>query len=262
MAKRWLSWTMTLVVAHATAQSVVVDTITAMQPWAPYAEFTFPHVTAPGRTELAQRINRDACIGLLEIDPDTAKGSIFQLAWGEPARGLSQRLNSLTWNSGQPLPELLTLSFSGEGCGAYCEGFTVHYNYDLRDGQRLKFDSLFTVKGRTAVDDTLRKHWQAVVKRQIRSIQDSLDVAGVSADNRARWEDALNMYRQCLLERTDQRPYVADLEPRGQELRVYIARCSAHSDQDMDDLGEVNIDLSYEWLGPYLRPEFASLFRK
>ena len=262
MVRQWLCWTMTLAVTHATAQSVTVDTISAMQPWSPHEEFTFPHFSTLEEPQLAERINRAICIDFLEIDPDTAKGSIFQLAWGDPGRGLSQRLYSLTWSSAQPLPEVLSISFSGEGCGAYCEGFTIHYSYDLRDGHSLSFDSLFNRNGRKIVDDTLRKNWQTAVAGRIQLIHDSLDVPDLSTDNGTRWKDALDMYRECLLERADQRPYVADFEPRGQELRVYIARCSAHVDQDVDDIGEVFVDLPYEWLGPYLRPAVASLFRK
>ena len=70
------------------------------------------------------------------------------------------------------------------------------------------------------------------------------------------------MYRQCFLERSEQRAYVADFEPLGQGLRVTIARCSAHYNRALDDLGEVSIYLPYAWLGPYLRPEVAALFRR
>ena len=262
MIKHWLTWTMTLLVAQLAAQSVVVDTIFAMQPWPPYEEFSFPHFTIPGQPQLAERIDRDICIDLLEVDPDTAKGSIFQMAWGDPSHEMPQRLNSITWSASQPLPEVLSVTFSGEGCGAYCEGFTIHYNYDLRDGHRLEFDSLFTQKGRTAVDDTLRKFWQAKVEAQIQMVQDSLQVTGLSADNKEWWQEASDLYRQCLLERADERPYVSDMEPLDRELRVDIARCSAHANRNVDDLDEVSIDLPHAWLGPYLRPDVAPLFGK
>ena len=34
-------------------------------------------------------------------------------------------------------PRLLSLDFSGEGCGAYCEEFTQTHVFDLRDGREL-----------------------------------------------------------------------------------------------------------------------------
>ncbi|MEO8733675.1 MAG: hypothetical protein ABI373_05050 [Flavobacteriales bacterium] len=253
---------MTLVLAHAAAQSVVVDTISAMQPWPPHELFTFPHFSTPGQPLLAERINRDICIDFLEVDPDTANGSIFQVAWGDSAHTWIQPLSSLSWTVAQPMPKALSIAISAEGCGAYCEWFTTHYNYDLRDGHRLSFDSLFTEDGRITVEDTLRKHWKTAVEAQIQVIQDSLQVVGLSLDERAGWEDALDMYRQCLLEREDRSPYVSDFEPLGRELRVSIDRCSAHVNRNLDDLGEVNVDLPYEWLVPYLRPEVGSLIRK
>lgn len=262
MIKQWLAWAMSLLVVQGVAQSVTVDTISAMQPWSPYEEFSFPHFISSDQPQLAARIDRDLCIELLEVDPDTAKGSIFQLAWGDPAHEMPQRLNSLTWSSNEPLPEVLSVMFAGEGCGAYCEGFTVHHNYDLRDGQRLRFDSLFTKNGALAVDDTLSRIWRTKVEAEMRSLRDSLDGKGLSAESKESWDAVLDMYRQCLPERMDQRPYVADFEPLDRILRVYIARCSAHVDRDADVLGEVSVDLPYKWLAPYLRPEVAPLFRE
>ena len=260
MIRQLLTWTLALVAAQAVAQSVAVDTISAMQPWSPHEEFTFPHFILPGRPQVAARIERDLCISLLEIDPDTAKGSIFQMVWGDPEGQVPQRLNSLTWSSNEPLPEVVSVMFSGEGCGAYCEEFTIHYAYDLRDGHRLSFDSLFTKNGIVAVDDTLRKIWQAQVEERIEMIQDSSEVTGLSAVNRERWQDESDLYRECLLERREQRPYVSDFEPLTSELRVHIARCSAHYNRALDDLNEVSLDLPYEWLARFFRPGYAALF--
>ena len=262
MVRHWISWTMLLAVCQATAQPVVVDTISAMQPWPPYEEFTFPRFLTPGNPKLAARIERDLCIDFLEVDPDTAKGSIFQQVWGDPASTAPQRLSLLSWTSEQPLPEVLSVSFSAEGCGAYCEGFTTHYIYDLRDGHRLLYDSLFTETGRVAVDDTLRRNWQAAVEAHIQLIQGSLKLDSLSIEDIEWLHEAMDLYRQCLLERTDYRPYVVDIEPMGKALRVYIARCNAHADRALDELDEVKVDLLYEWLRPYLRPEFVALFVK
>ncbi len=261
MMRNWVSVTMLLAVCQATAQPVVVDTLSAMQPWSPYEEFTFPHFIIPGKPQLAERIERDLCIDFLEVDPDTAKGSIFQQVWGDRASAAPQRLSSLSWTSEQPLPEVLSVSFTAEGCGAYCEGFTIHYNYDLRDGHRLQFDSLFTATGRIAVDDSLRSNWQGAVEAHISLLlHDSLPGADGSNEYREWREDALSMYRQCLLERADYRPYVSDVEPLGQALRVHIARCSAHANRNLDELDAVEVDLPYKWLRRYLRPGLAALF--
>ncbi|MBK9421438.1 MAG: hypothetical protein IPN44_10370 [Flavobacteriales bacterium] len=251
---------MAIVTAQAAAQSVAVDTISAMQPWSPYKQFTFPHVIVHGQPGLSARIDRDLCVDFLDVDPDTAKGSIFQMVWGDPEGQVPQRLNSLTWSYNEPLPEVLSVLFSGEGCGAYCEEFTIHYNYDLRDGHRLSFDSLFTKNGAIAVDDTLRRSWRRDVEARIELVQDSSEVTGLSADNRERWQEESDMYRECLLERKEQRPYVQDFEPLTKELRVHIARCSAHYNRALDDLNEVSTDVPYEWLAPFFRPGYAALF--
>ena len=254
---------MLLAVCQAAAQPVVVDTLSAMQPWSPYEEFSFPHFSMPGKPKLAEGIERDLCVDFLGVDPDTAKGSIFQQVWGDPTSAAPQRLSSLSWTSEQPLPEVLSVSFTAEGCGAYCEGFTTHYNYDLRDGHRLQFDSLFTETGRIAVDDSLRRKWKAAVEAQILVLlNDSVTDTDASKESREWREDALSMYRQCLLERADYPPYVSDFEPLEQALRVRIARCSAHANRNLDDLDAVQMDLPYKWLRSFLRPELVALFAK
>ena len=129
------------------AQSLVVDTISARQPWSPFELYTFPHLGMAGHRDVAERINRDLAIDLLEVDPDTLEGILFQNVWGDPAQGPMPRLSSVTWSYARPLAHVLCFAFSAEACGAYCEGSTVHRTYDLHNGQRLEFDSLFTAVG-------------------------------------------------------------------------------------------------------------------
>lgn len=261
MGRAWFVCVLALGTVSAAAQPVVVDTIRAMQPWPPQERFTFPHFAIPERPQRAERINRDLCADFLGVDPDTATGSIFQTVWGDAANELPQRLNSLSWTAGQPLPDLLSIMLSGEGCGAYCEEFTVHYVYDLRDGSRLRYDSLFTTEGLKAVDDTLGGHWRAAVEAQLRLIQDSLRAPGLTAEEKEGWMEAQELYRQCIGERTGLRPYVADMEPLAGGLRVWMARCGAHANRELDELEEVSVDLPYTWLAPRLRPGMAALFK-
>jgi hypothetical protein len=261
MTRRWFLLAMVLRAAPATAQTVTLDTIPSVQPWPPHERFTFPRIGIPEQPRLAERIDRDLCVDFLGVDPDTATGSIFQGVWGDTVQAIPQSLYSFSWACGQPLPEVLSIHLTGEWCAAYCEDFAVHYAYDLRNGQRLRFDSLFTPEGRKAVDDTLRTQWQAAVAGQLRQIQDSLRVPGLSAEVRVAWQEASEMYRQCVSERSGMRPYVADFEARGDGLRVWSARCSAHVNRHIDELGQVAIDLSYDRLRPSFIPEVCSLLK-
>lgn len=218
------------------AQTVRVDTIRAVQPWPPNEQFTFPHVDLREDPGVAQRINRDLCLDFLYVDPGTTTGSIFQEVWGDPANGIPPSLHYFSWSWDRPLPQVLSIGLSGEACRAYCEPFSIHYVYDLRTGERLRYDVLFTGEGCLAVDGILMARWRAAVGGQIRQLEDSLRQTDISNEDRDRWQEALEMYRECLLERTDQPPPVDDVEVRSDHLRVWKSRCSNHALRSLDDL--------------------------
>lgn len=243
------------------SQSVVVDTISAKQPWPPNDLYTFPLLSIAGHRDVAERINRDLARDLLEVDPDTLNGSIFHNIWGDAATSALPRSSSLVWSYSHPFPDLLTFAFSGEACAAFCEGFAIHRVYDMNDGHRLEYDALFTVDGLAVVDDTVGKSWRRIVSAQVEVLEDSIKADGLSPEVNEWLGSALAKYRACLGERPMERPYVADLELLESQLRLHIARCSVHADRNADDLDQVTIELSYDWLAPYLSPEVSKLIK-
>ena len=242
------------------AQAVVIDTLAAKQPWEPFQAYSFPKVGIADRPELAERINKDLAKDLLEVDIDTLKGSLFQQVWGD-AEGSLPRLSTLTWTSARNLKNVLSFEFSGEACGAYCEGFSIHYNYDLRSGERVQFDSLFTQVGSLEVREWVGKRWAMAVEVEIAHLQDSLHTRVMAADEQEAIEASLSLYNDCLVERTRQLPYIEDLELLRTGLRVSVARCSAHVDRDADALGSVAVVLPYAGIARYMRPGALALIR-
>lgn len=241
------------------AQSLTVDTVSERQPWAPFARYTFPHVAFEGHADIAERIDRDLTVDLLELDPDTTEGSIFQRVWGSAGGDPLPRWNALTWSCSMPYPQVVSFVFSGEACGAYCEGATIHRSYDLRDGHRLVYGDLFTTEGLAMVNERVHKRWVDIVETRIDQLEDSLRNAVGPPGTSESVEASLALYRACLIERPVDRPYVADMEPLPGTLRVWIARCSAHADRGLDDLGEVAIDIPAAELAPYWAPGLAAL---
>jgi hypothetical protein len=243
-----------------TAQTVLIDTIVATQPWWPRTVYTFPYLRMPDRPEVAARINKDLCIDFLEVDPDTADGRIFEMVWGDTARGGMPRLLSLAWSCEHVLTDIASIELSGEGCGAYCEEFTVHYVYDLRTGVRAEYDSLFTGRGLVVVNDTLGKRWRRLVNAEIALLDSSSKAASVSSEELDRITEMLELYSNCLGERSESDPYVYDIDPLEKALRVYISPCAPHVVRALDDLGSITFDLPYTWLVLYLRPEMRAVF--
>ncbi|MEO8588557.1 MAG: hypothetical protein ABI432_04250 [Flavobacteriales bacterium] len=242
------------------AQTVAIDTISAVQPWAPNEAYSFPHLRMPEQPDIAARIHHDLCTDFLQVDPDSAGNDIFEMVWGDAVSGGMPRLNSLTWSFTRPLPQLLGFEFSAEGCGAYCEGFTTHYVYDLRNGDRLVYDSLFTAAGLIAVNDTLDRAWRRVVSDRIQMLDDERLSSDLAPEDAERINSKIELYRVCFDERPVGEPYVADMEPLSNGMRVFIARCSAHANRELDELDAVELFLPYSWLVPYLRPDVRVVF--
>lgn len=61
--------------------------------------------------------------------------------------GLSSQSFTVVLNNGR----VFSLAISGEGCGAYCEGFINHYAFDASTGNRLVPSDLFTASASIAL---------------------------------------------------------------------------------------------------------------
>ena len=242
------------------AQEVRIDTVKAQQPWYQKELYTFPKVVMPKKPTVAAAINKDLCIDLLEVDPDTtAPGQLFNQVWGDTVSGWMPRLNSVSWYTERPFKNVLVVEFEAEGCGAYCEWSTTYRIYDLRSGHRLELDSLLTPEGMAVVLDTIDARWRRIVSEEIRTWEDA--VRWDATEHQELYREGLAMYRDCLDERPKARPYVGDIKPWSDALRCWVARCSAHVNRELDELDAVEVDLSYRWLSPYLRPEIRALFK-
>jgi hypothetical protein len=239
---------------------VLSNEVKATRPWEPREDYTFPRIVMPERRAVAQRINRHLCMDLLEVDPDSAGDALFGNVWGDSAGTWMPRLNYLNGSVMHPLPEVLDVVIEGEACGAYCEGFTSHYVYDLRSGRYLSFDSLFTAAGMVAVNDTLHRRWRQLLSGHIAATLDTMALEGREAEELERSRAMLEMYRYCLEQRDDGDPYVTDIIPFADGIGFLIARCASHVDQELDALDPLRIDLSTAWLAQHLRADLRPLF--
>ena len=135
----------------APAQTVVVDTLHATQPWGQRTAYTFPSIRVVGDEAISERINRTLMIDFLGEDLHVAKDPLSAL-WGEDTGNGMARIPLLEWSGVRTSAGVFTVQFTGEFCGAYCEDFDQHFLFDVRTGMRLDPVGLFKTEDEAAVN--------------------------------------------------------------------------------------------------------------
>lgn len=236
------------------AQTVVIDTLRAVQPWGRQMAYTFPSVRLPNDPEVGERINRSLSIAFLGVDPNTAQGEPLSALWGDPEPSGMPRINNLHWSCAWTAPGVLTIRMTGEACGANCEGFDSHYTYDLRSGAYLDLDALFSDSGRVVAEDSITRRWERRLAQRIVELKAEQVALGLNGDVTTYQDEAIAMFEDCLGMYAQRGAPIADFFPTPDGLRFITARCSHHVDQEMDDLFPLAIDLSRAELSGLLRP--------
>lgn len=236
------------------AQEMVVDSVVAVRPFGNAERYSWPVVRMPGNYAIARRINEDLFQwGGHFVDADTAGVHFFDGAWGTPPQASGVVMGPPQWRWERPLPNLLVVRIEAEYCGAYCEGSTEHYHYDLRDGSAVRFDSLFTASGLPEVKVRIAGMWRKKVEEHLALLTRPMEPTAV--DPGGQWlADAVDLYERCLRERGSDHVYVSDLSIAPEGVSVWIARCSHHIDMAVDELMEVEIPLTRSELLPLMRP--------
>jgi hypothetical protein len=227
-----------------------------------------PFVTG-GAAGVAQRINAAVWREMLDgaVAP-TAPGK----TWTPPADKLPQGTTALKFVATlvpPANPRLLSLAFSGEGCGAYCEDFAETHLFDLRDGREVVLGDLLTVEGFAAAGRRLDAERRGAYQKQIRQLQAAMKSArkGKKAEDDDT-EDRLEMNRNCL-EQVATEPstpwwLVGDrfaLDGHG-GLALTKGRCSNHAGRALDDVGDITLDIPAGDLAPWLTPYGLAVLRQ
>jgi len=215
---------------------------------------------APG---VAARINEAVWREMLDgASAPTTPGKTFTPRPDKLPRGIS----SLQYTARllpAASPRLLSLGFSGEGCGAYCEEYASTRVFDLRDGRALSLGDLLTVDGFIAVGRRVDAERRRAYQAQVREWRAAVKAApkGRKKDDADDAADRLALNEECL-QQVDSQPTtpqwlvseVFAFDGHG-GLLLTRARCSNHATRALDDVDEVKVAIAAAdlkgWLTPY-----------
>lgn len=246
----------------AQGRLVHVDTLRALRPFGPAEVYSFPFIRTPEDPEVGERINRNLQVELLGSVRDSVPETFFEPLWGRPDEygdAVDIAMQSMSWSVAKPLPDVLVVTFSAEGCGAYCEGYTTYRSYAFPFGALLTWDVLLWKEERDTVEDSLAHWWRQRVHEHMRKEELELGRRGRSAEDVEHSHAVMSLYRNCLERRAQGHVPVHEVEPLENGLRVHVASCGSHFERAVDVLGQVAIDLPYNWLEPYFTPALRYL---
>ncbi|TAL59802.1 MAG: hypothetical protein EPN85_08635 [Bacteroidetes bacterium] len=224
-------------------------------------KYIFPKFNSNVRAAAAKKINDHLTEDLLETKLGEEKQSIFENVWGSEEFQIP-RLTDISWQIISNTGKILSVNMSGQGCGAYCEGFTRGYNYNSMTGNTLHLDSILNPSGTKRLCDSLDKSKREIITNFIDKVK--LNIKNGKGDP-GRDPEMLEMYQSCLEWNFSIYPeYVnsMDFTIENEQLSVVLGRCSAHVNQALDELGEFTFKIQLRDWKQYLTPLGASLLKK
>lgn len=221
---------------------------------------TMPWVSggAPG---VARRINNTVWREMLDGAPaPTQPGKTFT----PPADQLPQGTVSLEYSAElipPARPRWLSLDFTGEACGTYCEEFTLTRVFDLRDGRQLSLGDLLTDQGFAAVGRRVNAQRRSAYRQQVRQLQAALRSAPADQKDRESDDaDRLALNEECLRRVASEPSTPEGLQSHSFKLHsnkalvLSIGRCSNHASRALDDVGEITVTIPAASLKGSLTP--------
>ena len=239
----------------------IIKEIRATDPKYKNLKYSFPLVTVPNNKKISEKINNDLVSDFLDADRNKIKKSIFENVWSSGDRNAIRSDISFEVISNDR--NILNISIFAQGCGAYCEGFTTYYTYDLKNGARVKLDTLLNDEGIKLLIDSMNKKKKEMLQLQLKKIKDVLRTPAVQNDSidRETYNEMESLYSNCLDNEIQSLEYQQFYITRS-SLHIISDRCSAHYNMAIDDLWSFKFTFRLETLKKYFTPYAARLLKK
>ncbi len=213
-------------------------------------KYSFPLVVMPQKKKIADKINNDLVSDFLNADRTKIKKSIFENVWATKEMP-NPTLSDISFKVLSNDKNVLNISIFAQGCGAYCEGFTTYYSYDLNNGARVKLDSLINEEGKKILIDSMNKRKKEILRLKLKEIIDTLKTSQKDAVDRKSYEEMETLYTDCLDKEIESLEYL-QFYITTSYLYVLSDRCSAHYNMAVDELWDFEFSFNLEKLRSYL----------
>ena len=202
--------------------------------------YSFPILKLKATTAVAQKINEQLQKQELEALISPVKKGAFASIWPDkenPYSGTTEYSYEIVENNDR----FITITFNGEGCGAYCEGFYTTYNFDSQTGAQLKITDLLTAAGKAFIGQWIACDKNKVINDMIKELKNRQKSG--TADEKQDAAEAIEMYTNC---KSNGEPSSLEYEKfqlADQKMILSSERCSNHARLALDELGEFSYPL-------------------
>ncbi len=213
-----------------------------------------PYVQS-GNARVAERINNLIYLQMLDLPaPVRWQDGLKEPKAEEGLPGTSDINFKVSRND----ERILALAIDAEGCGAYCEHYTMYFNFDVTTGRHVNADDLFTPDGSVTLIKQLDAQRLARVKAEISRLIRKAKTGGKRPLEANGVSEAIEMYERCITERSDtaaiqSRTLASDGMNIGKDGVTFVrGRCSNHAAQGLDEIGDMENTLALKSLAPHL----------
>jgi hypothetical protein len=200
--------------------------------------YSFPILKSATNATVAKKINDHLQNAELSKVIDPVKKGAFSEIW--PRDQEMGGTTSYSYDVLQNNDRYLSIQFTAEGCGAYCEGYTTNYNYDSKTGNPILTSSLFSPAG-------LAFAAQYASRSRNKQINDVIAKLKKETKNGSATEDtpmAIEMFTNCKTGDEDVTSFEYDKLILADDMITLVgSRCSNHAMAALDEIGEFVYEL-------------------
>jgi hypothetical protein len=201
--------------------------------------YSFPVFASDESHKSHEKINRTLQLAELELIVGEQDSSIFEKIW--PEEGSFFGTTELQLRIIQNTNKFLTLEFSKEGCGAYCEWYSSYYNFDAQTGEQIETDTLFTKDG-------LKELARIIIEARRQLIRENIIENPVEQEDR----EANEMFEDCLNRMNEDHFHWGKFYIDRDKIHFIGERCSNHAMRALDVIDEFDNVMSFAELEEYL----------
>lgn len=231
----------------AMATSLEIKSLNYHYPDSTETQYRLPWITSADNPHAVKRINDFIFSRILNHLP----GNDPQVTLNQLAKAGIDATANLDYRVEYQDSKILTLNLFVEGCGAYCETYTVPLSFDIASGANITLDALFSPQTIEQLNIRVRKD----IREQITTFIEQHKSESAEQIKEEKGEDfnyeqfyaSCATYEEGLL-------YVDSFSLQNGDLVFLNGRCSNHAARALDELGDFTTKIAAATIHNQLTP--------